>query len=204
MQAIVLLGAVIIAGFVIADWRAFTRISHTALGYGLAIARQQDRLRFTSSDFGADRRLRLGHGVAQQYPEHHAIMLLPELKRFGISFRTAWPLNGVVYYDSLKVDAEIRLVKRIPWSSAVLTFLWFLTVAGGLIAYLVSYAQAGGFESASGAFLAVALGGLGLLVFLFGLIVVVAAYWLEDKRLMVLYRELRSALGAPHIEQPIV
>jgi hypothetical protein len=196
MQAVVLLGAVIIAGFVIADWRAFTRINHTALGYGLAIVRQRDRLRLTSCDFGSDGRLRLGHGVAQQYPEHRAIMLLPELKRFGISFRTAWPLNGVVYYDSLKDDAEIRLVKRIPWSSAVLTGLWFLTVAGGLVAYLVSYAQAGGFASASGAFLAVALTGLGLIVFLFGLLVVVAAYWLEDKRLMVVYNELRSALGS--------
>jgi hypothetical protein len=202
MQAVFLLGAVIIVGFVIADWRAFTRISHTALGYGLAIARQQDRLRLTPCDFGADGRLRLGHGVAQQYPEHHAIMLLPELRRFGINFRTAWPLNGVVYYDSLKDNAEIRLVKRIPWSSAVLTLLWFLTVAGGLIAYLVSYAQAGGFASASGALLAAALGGLGLLVFLFGLLVVVAAYWLEDKRLMVLYHELRAALGASHVEQP--
>ena len=127
-------------------------------------------------------------------------MLLPELKRFGISFRTAWPLNGVVYYDSLKDTSEIRLVKRIPWSSAVLTFLWFLTVVGGLIAYFVSYAQAGGFTSASGAFLAAALGVLGLLVFLFGLTVVVAAYWLEDKRLMVVYHELRSELGAPQIE----
>ncbi|HTE87977.1 MAG TPA: hypothetical protein VK639_03385 [Terriglobales bacterium] len=200
MQAVVLLGAVILVGFVIVDWRAFTRISHTALGYGLAIARRQERLRLTPCDFGADGRLRLEHGMAQHYPDHHAIMLLPELKRFGISFRTAWPLNGVVYYDSLKDNSEIRLVKRIPWSSAVLTFLWFLTVAGGLIAYFVFYAQAGGFASASGTFLAAALGGLGLLVFLFGLIVVVAAYWLEDKRLMVVYHELRSALGAPHIE----
>jgi hypothetical protein len=204
MQAVVLLGAVIVVGLVIADWRAFTRMSHTALGYGLAIARERDRLRRTSWDFGADGRLRLGHGVAQQYPAHHAIMLLPELKRFGISFRTAWPMNGVVYYDMLKDNSEIRLVKRIPWSSAVLTSLWFLTVAGGLIAYLVAYAQAGGFASASGAFLAAAVGGLGLLVFLFGLIVVVAAYWLEDKRLMVVYQELRSALDAPPTKQPTV
>ena len=204
MQAVVLLGAVIIIGFVFADWRAFTRVSHTALGYGLAIARQRDRLRLTPCDFGAHGRLRLGHGVAQQFPDHHAIMLLPDLKRFGISFRTAWPLNGVVYYHNLKDDSEIRLVKRIPWSSAVLTFLWFLTVAGGLIAYLVSYAQAGGFASASGAFLAAALGGLGLLVFIFGLLVVVAAYWLEDKRLMVVYQELRSALCAPRIETPTI
>jgi hypothetical protein len=200
MQAVILLGAVIIVGLVIADWRTFTRLSHTALGYGLPIARQQDRLRLAPCDFGAEGRLRLEHGVAQQYPEYHAIMLLPELKRFGISFRTAWPLNGVVYYDSLKDNSHIRLVKRIPWSSAVLTFLWFLTVVGGLIAYFVSYAQAGGFASASGAFLAVALGGLGLLVFLFGLIVVVAAYWLEDKRLMVVYHELRSVLVVPHVE----
>jgi hypothetical protein len=43
-----------------------------------------------------------------------------------------------------------------------------------------------------------------LLVFIFGLLVVVAAYWLEDKRLMVVYQELRSALGAPRLETPTI
>src|SRR5439155_4506071 len=131
-------------------------------------------------------------------PDQHAIILLPEWKRFGLRFRTAWPLNGALYYDG----AEIRFIKRMPWSSALLTALWFLTVAGGLLAYLISYARAGGFASAPSAFLGVALSGLGSLVLLFGLIVVVAAYRLEDKRLMVVYNELRSVLRGKPSQKP--
>jgi len=80
--------------------------------------------------------------------------------------------------------------------------LWFLTVAGGLLAYLVSYARAEGFSSAPGAFLGVALSGLGRLVLLFGLIVVAAAYRLEDKRLMLVYKELRSVLREKPSQKP--
>jgi len=81
-----------------------------------------------------------------------------------------------------------------PWSSALLTGAWFLTVAGGTLLYFVAYGLAGGLSSASGAFLGVALSGLGMLVCLFGLVVVVAAYRLEDTRLMALYEEFKSAL----------
>src|SRR5207245_2613426 len=49
---------------------------------------------------------------------------------------------------------------------------------------------------AGGAFLGVALSGLGVLVCLFGLVVVVAAYRLEDKWLMALYDELRGCMNA--------
>ena len=59
----------------------------------------------------------------------------------------------------------------------------------------MAYALAGGLSSASGAFLGVALSGLGLLVCLFGLVVVVAAYRLEDKRLMMLYDEFKTAVA---------
>jgi len=196
MQSVVLLGVVIIAGLVIADWRAFTRRNDTTLRYGIPVARQQNRLSLSASSLGTGGSLRLGHGAAHHYSEHKAIVLLPDLRQFGVSFRTAWPLNGVVYYNSLSDNAEVRFIKRMPWSSAVLTLFWFMAVAGGLITYLVSYARAGGFSSASGTFMAAAVGGLGVLVLLFGIIVVVAAYWLEDKRLMVLYHELGSSASA--------
>ena len=196
MLAVVILGAAILVGLVIADWMAFTRKNPSALGYGLAIGRHQVISRVTPGAFGPEHSLPLPHGVARLCPDHHAIMLLPEWKRFGLRFRTAWPLNGAVHYDSFSDNAKLTLIKRMPWSSALMTALWFLTVAGGLIAYLVSYAHAGGFASASGAFVGVALSGLGVLVLLFGFIVVVAAYRLEDKRLMVLYDELRAVLSS--------
>jgi len=194
MQAVILLGAVIVVGLVAADWIAFTRKSPRVLGYGFAISRQQEALRVSADDFDANGCLPLPHGLAWLCPGQHAIILLPEWKRFGLRFRTAWPLNGALHYDSFSDCTELRFIKRMPWSSALLTALWFLTVMGGLIAYLVSYARAGGFASAPGTFLGVALSGLGSLVLLFGLIVVVAAYRLEDKRLMVVYDELRAVL----------
>lgn len=196
MHAVFLLGAAIILGLVVADWVAFTRKDPSALGYGLPISRHQLTLRVSPGNFGSEGKLPLPHGVAWLCPEQQAIMLLPEWKRFGLRFRTAWPLNGALYYDGFTDRAELRFIKRMPWSSAFLTALWFLTVAGGLIAYLVSYARTGGFASAPGAFLGVALSGLGLLVLMFGLIVVVAAYRLEDKRLMAVYDELRTVLSA--------
>jgi hypothetical protein len=196
MLAAVILGAAILIGLVIADWMAFTRKNPSALGYGFAIGRHQAISRVTPGAFGPEQSLPLPHGAARLCSDHQAIMLLPEWKRFGLRFRTAWPLNGTVYYDRFSDDAKLTLIKRMPWSSALITALWFLTVAAGLIAYLISYAHAGGFASAPGAFVGVALSGLGVLVLLFGVIVVVAAYRLEDKRLMILYDELRLVLSA--------
>src|SRR5437660_5965187 len=175
MHAVVLLGAVIVVALVAADWIAFTRKSPRVLGYGLAVGRQQEALRVSAEDFDTSGCLPLPHGMAWLCPEQHAIILLPEWKRFGLRFRTAWPLNGALHYDSFSDGAEIRFIKRMPWSSALLTALWFLTVAGGLLAYLVSYAQAGGFSSAPGAFLGAAWGALESRVLLFGIIGVVAA-----------------------------
>jgi cation transporter-like permease len=94
----------------------------------------------------------------------------------------------------LEEQTPVTLTKRMPWSSALLTGLWFLTVVCGTLAYVVAYAVAGGLSSASGAFLAVALSGLGLLVCLFGLLIVVVAYRLEDRRLMAVYEEFKAAL----------
>jgi len=195
MHAAFLLGAVIVAGLIVADWMAFSRKSAKAVGYGISVGRHQETLRVRRAQFNEDGILTLPRGVARLCPEQRAILLLPDMRQLGLAFRTAWPLNGAVHYATLEEQAPATLIKRMPWSSVLMTALWFLTVAVGMLVYLVSFALAGGFSSASGAFLAVALSGLGLLVLLFGFLIVVAAYRLENKRLMAIYEELRAALA---------
>ena len=194
MHAAFFLGAVIVLGVIVADWMAFSRKTPSAVRYGVAVERRQETLSLRGGLFNADGMLQLPRGWARLFPEQRAILLQPDLKQFGITFRTAWPLNGFVHYEGFDESGPVTLTKRMPWSSAILTALWFLTVAGGTLAYVVSYAMAGGMSSAGGAFLAVALSGLGLLVCLFGLLVVVVAYRLENKRLMALYEEFKAAL----------
>lgn len=194
MHAAFLLGAVIVLGLIVTDWLAFRRKTPAAVTYGVAVERQQEALAVRQGLFDADGLLKLPRGWARLFPEQGAIQLQPDHKRFGVTFRTAWPLNGFVHYVGLEKPGPVTLIKRMPWSSVILTAIWFLTVAGGTLAYVASYAMAGGMSSAGGAFLAVALSGLGLLVCLFGLLVVVVAYRLENKRLMALYEELKAAL----------
>ncbi len=195
MHAAFLLGAVLILGLVVADWMAFNRKSPTSVRYGVVIGRCEEPLVMRRDRFDAEGLLQLPRGWARLIPEHRAVQLLPDRKRFGIAVRTAWPLNGFVHYAALDERAPVTLTKRMPWSSALLTGAWFLTVAGGTLVYLVAYALGGGLSSASGALLGVTLSGLGLLVCLFGLVVVVAAYRLEDRRLMMLYDEFKSTVA---------
>lgn len=196
MHAAFLLGAVIVLGLIVADWLAFSRKTPSSVRYGVAVERQQETLSVRRGLFDADGVLQLSRGWARLFPEQRAILLQPDPKQFGVTFRTAWPLNGFLHYGGLEEPGPATLTKRMPWSSVILTALWFLTVAVGTLAYVVSYAVAGGMSSAGGAFLAVALSGLGLLVCLFGLLVVVVAYRLENTRLMALYGEFKEALGA--------
>ena len=195
MHAAFLLGTVLLVGLIVADWVAFSRKTPSAVRYGVAVERRQETLSVRRGLFDADGVLQLPRGWARLFPEQRAILLQPDLKQFGVAFRTAWPLNGVVHYASLEQAEPVTITKRMPWSSVLLTVCWFLTVAGGTLAYVASYALAGGLSSVSGAFLAVALSGLGLLVCLFGLLVVVVAYRLENKRLMALYEEFKAALS---------
>ena len=194
MHAAFLLGTVIVLGLIVADWLAFRRTTPAVVTYGVVVERQPEALAVRRGLFDDAGVLNLPRGRARLFPEQGAIQLQPDHKRFGVTFRTAWPLNGFVHYAGLEEPGPVTLTKRMPWSSVILTAIWFLTVAGGTLAYVVSYAMAGGMSSAGGAFLAVALSGLGLLVCLFGLMVVVVAYRLENKRLMALYEELKAAL----------
>jgi hypothetical protein len=195
MHAAFFLGAVIVLGLIVADWVAFSRKTSPAVRYGVAVERHQETLSVRQHSFDTGGILKLPRGWARLFPEQRAILLQPDHKQFGVTFRTAWPLNGFVHYADFDESGPVTLTKRMPWSSVILTALWFLTVAGGTLAYVASYAVAGGLSSAGGAFLAVALSGLGLLVCLFGLLVVVVAYRLENKRLMAVYEEFRIALG---------
>ena len=192
----------IVLALVVADWVAFRKRNQAALGYGLAVGRQREILQLPRERFTDRGEVELSRGVARLCPDQQAIVLLPDWKKFGLRFRSAWPLNGVIYYTGLDVPAPVTLVKRMPWSSALLTAVWFLVVAVGLLAYLVSYAAAGGFSSATGVLLGVALSGIGVLVLLFGTVVVVAAYRLENKRLMAVYEEFRLALAGSLKDRP--
>jgi len=196
MHAVVLLGTAILIGLIVVDWMAFNRRPPASVRYGMVVGRHEEPLVVRRDRFDAEGLLHLPRGWARLVPKHGAVQLLPDRKRFGIAVRTAWPLNGFVHYAALDERARVMLTKRMPWSSALLTGVWFLTVAGGTLVYLVAYGLAGGLSSAGGAFLGVALSGLGVLVCLFGLVVVVAAYRLEDKRLMALYDEFRGCMNA--------
>ena len=195
MHAVVLLGTGILVGLIMADWMAFSRMTPISVRYGVLVGRHEEPLVVRRDRFDGEGLLRLPRGSARLVPTHRAVQLLPDRRRFGIAVRTAWPLNGFVHYTVLDERAPVVLTKRMPWSSVLLTGVWFLTVAGGTLVYLVVYALAGGLSSASGAFLGVALSGLGLLVCLFGLVIVVAAYRLEDKRLMAVYEEFKAAVA---------
>src|SRR5437899_9334251 len=194
MHAVVLLGTAILIGLIVVDWMAFNRQYPGSVRYGMVVGRHEVPLVVRRDRFDAEGLLHLPRGWARLVPKHGAGQLLPDRKRFGIAVRTAWTLQGFVHYAALVERARVMLTKRVSWSSALLTGVWFLTVAGGTLVYLVAYGLAGGLSSAGGAFLGVALSGLGVLVCLFGLVVVVAAYRLEDKRLMMLYEEFRGGM----------
>jgi hypothetical protein len=195
MHAAFLLGSVIVLVLIVADWRAFRRDTAGGLRYGVPVSRRQDTLVVRRTHFDANGILQLPRGAARLFSEERAILLLPDKRRLGMVVRTAWPLNGSVHYQTLEEPVAATLIKRMPWSSVLLTALWFLIVAVGMLIYLVSYGLAGGFSSASGAFLALALCGLGLLVLLFGIVVVVVGYRLENRRLMTIYEEFKAAIS---------
>jgi Cu/Ag efflux pump CusA len=89
-------------------------------------------------------------------------------------------------------------VKRIPWSSAIITLLWFALVSIGSLTFVATYVQDGGFASLQGVLLGVGLVAGGAVVMITGLVTVVLSYRLETSRLTKVYEELREALeGSP-------
>ena len=86
-----------------------------------------------------------------------------------MSFRTAWPLKGLIHLHADEQAVHAVCIKRIPWSSAIVTLVWFLLVGLGTTAFMIAYAAQGGFDSLSGVLMGIGILGIGLLVLAFGL-----------------------------------
>ncbi len=191
-------GGILFVLLIIGDWYQFTSLRPFAAQYGFGIARRRDHLDSLSHQslikrFGKHDTIALPHGVARWFGAQEVISLRPSYQLFSMRFRTAWPLKGTITLQTTEAGVELHLTKRVPWSSGLLTLTWLGLVAVGTMIFLVTFATDGGFNSASGWFLALGITGLGALVLLFGLILISLAYRLEDSRLMQVYGELQDA-----------
>lgn len=184
---------------IIGDWFQFTTLKPWACRYGCPLARRKDVLPKPKESFPrlfkTHDTIPLPHGVARWVAEQQAIVIRPYYKMFSLRFRTAWPLKGTLDYSFQENHLELRVSKRIPWSSAILTSIWLLFVIGGTLGFVAMYAMDGGFGTVGGIFWAVGMIALGLLVLAGGVILLAFSYRLEDSRLMKVYDELREALG---------
>ncbi|MDF0645516.1 MAG: hypothetical protein P0111_15905 [Nitrospira sp.] len=192
-----LFAGVLCFGLILGDWLYFIRLTPDAIRYGCGIARSLDRFPADrvvrlSQRFNANGLLSLPHGIARYYPELGQIAIRPQYHLFSMSFRTAWPLKGLIHLSSEVPQCTAVCVKRIPWSSAIITLLWFLLVSLGTASFLVIYALQGGLNSLAGLLMGTGILGIGLLVIAFGAVTVVFSYRLENSRLMKVYGELRD------------
>ena len=188
---------VLFVGLIIGDWMYFARLSSDASRYGYGIGQMQDRL----AQLAVQKLMRhvdtngflpLPHGVARVFPERYCLVIRPTHRLFSMRFRTAWPLKGTIEWASEADGLKLVCTKRVPWSSSILTFLWFSLVGLGTLVFLITYLFQGGFESLGGLLLGVGVTGVGLIVVAFGLLTVTVAYRIENTRLMQVYTELRA------------
>ncbi len=190
---------VLFIGLIVGDWLYFVRLTADASRYGCGIARGRDQvalanLAHVTHRFDRNGLLSLPHGVARFFPDVRRILIRPQYRLFSLRFRTAWPLKGSLELAPAENGFRVLYIKRIPWSSAIITMLWFALVGLGTFGFLISYAVQGGLASLGGVLLGAGVMGLGLLVLAFGLITITVAYRLEDSRLTQVYQELRTAL----------
>jgi hypothetical protein len=190
---------VLFVGLVIGDWMYFTRLSPDASRYGYGIGQVQDQVAALTVEklvrsCDTNGFLALPHGVARVFPEANRLVIRPTYRLFSIRFRTAWPLKGSIEWASEADGLRLICTKRIPWSSSILTFLWFGLVGFGTLGFLINYLLEGGLESLGGLLLGVGVTGVGLIVVAFGLLTVTVAYRIENTRLMQVYTEFRTAL----------
>jgi len=189
-------------GLIVGDWIYFIRLTPDAVRYGYRVADRPEewpgaalsavRERFTPNGV-----LMLPHGVAWFYPDSSQIAIRPQYRLFSKRFRTAWPVKGLIHLSPHEHSLGTLCVKRIPWSSALITLLWFALVSIGSLTFVVQYAMEGGFASLGGALVGIGIIGLAGLVLAFGLVTLALSYRLEDARLMKVYEELREALASP-------
>ncbi|HMS83043.1 MAG TPA: hypothetical protein PKD12_05295 [Nitrospira sp.] len=189
-------------GLLVGDWMYFNYLTPDAVRYGCRVASRPDQwsgatLNTVRDRFNADGVLMLPHGVAWWYPELSQIAIRPQYRLFSRKFRTAWPVKGLIHVSSQDQSLGTHCVKRIPWSSALITVIWFAIVLLGTLTFVVQYALEGGFATMGGAFLGIGITGLAGMVALFGIVTVTLSYRLEDSRLMQVYDELRAAMMPP-------
>jgi hypothetical protein len=194
-----LFAGVLFIGLIFGDWLYFVRLTPDAGRYGCGIARSRDRfspntLSRLQALVDATGALTLPHGIARYYPDLQQIALRPQYHLFSMSFRTAWPIKGMIHLKSGDQAVEALCIKRIPWSSAIVTLIWFLLVGLGTTGFLVAYGMQGGFNSLRGVLMGVGILGIGLLVLAFGIVTVTFSYRLENSRLAKVYEELRAVV----------
>ncbi len=193
---------------IIGDWFQFTTLKPWACRYGCLLAHRRDALSSPNDHvpriFKNNGTLPLPHGVARWVKEQETIVIRPSYQLFTMRFRTAWPLKGTIAYHMDGSQLHLRLSKRIPWSSAILTIIWLVFVVGGTLAFLVAFALEGGMNSMSGLFFGIGVVALGLLVLAGGLILLSLAYRLEDSRLMQVYQDLLETLGGLEAQEDTV
>ena len=186
-------------GLILGDWLYFVRLTPDASRYGCGVARMQDRFtRITMAQladrFDAEGLLILPHGTARWFPALSQIVIRQKYRLFAMGFRTLWPLKGLISL-SPEGDALAVLCRKLtPWSSALLTGIWFVVVAVGMVGAVISLFIEGEMAAPGGVVLAIGIVGLGLVFLLSGAITVVFAYRLENSRLMTVYQELREVL----------
>ena len=203
-----LFAIILFIGLILGDWMHFIRLTPDAIRYGCSVARSRDRwtlnnLTSLQDRFNADGLLMLPHGVARFYPDLSQIAIRPQYRLFSVGFRTAWPVKGLIYLTADDQAVGALCVQRIPWSSALITLLWFAVVVIGTLMFVVNYMQDGGFASMQGVFLGVGLIAGVTLVLISGVVTVMLSYRLESSRLTKVYEELRESLeGAPRPPSP--
>ena len=192
-------------GLILGDWFYFVRLTPDASRYGCGIARTHDRFTHTTmeqlaSRFDAGGVLALPHGTARLYRDLNQIAIRQKYRLFAMGFRTLWPLKGLI---SLSQDGDTLAVlcrKLTPWSSALLTAIWFAVVVVGMVGAVISLFVEGQLTAAGGVVLAFGVIGLGVVFLLSGAITVVFAYRLENSRLMMVYQELREVIEGTRVQ----
>ncbi|MGH7183116.1 MAG: hypothetical protein ACREJN_14205 [Nitrospiraceae bacterium] len=186
-------------GLIIGDWFYFMRLTPDASRYGCGIARTHDRFTHTTMKqltdrFDADGLLALPHGTARLYQDLNQIVIRQKYRLFAMGFRTLWPLKGLISLSHEGDALSVLCRKLTPWSSALLTGLWFILVVVGMVGALISLLIEGELAALGGMVLAFGIVGLGLVFLLSGAITVVFAYRLENARLTMVYQELREVI----------
>jgi hypothetical protein len=193
-------------GLILGDWFYFMRLTPDASRYGCGVARTHDR--FTHSTmkqladrFDADGFLILPHGTARLYQDLNQIVIRQKYRLLALGFRTLWPLKGLISLSPEGDGLAVLCRTLTPWSSALLTGIWFAVVLVGMVGAVISLFIEGQMTAPGGVVLAFGIIGLGVVFLLSGTITVVFAYRLENARLMTVYQELREVIEGGRARQ---